>query len=145
MVQTKIGGAGDYSCTTNFCFWSIAAFLLPPSRRNGRCGQNGIEIICMQLEFSWRIAGYSFELPAEVFHVRISALVSDFGDTWGTMEQIFLGQPNPAVDDIFHAGDAEGLFVNGLQIARADSERIRHFRNRPIIARVILNGCAKSI
>ncbi|MNI75357.1 hypothetical protein D3C73_1314980 [compost metagenome] len=87
--------------------------------------------------------GQLFELPAEVFNVLISAPGSDFRNALGVVNQVFFGHTNPAVDNVIHAGNSKRFFVDVLKITWADPKRIRHFRNRPVIARVILNGGAQ--
>ena len=106
---------------------------------------NSIGLTCgLLVECSWWIAGYLFELPAEVLHILIAASRSDFGNALGAMNQILFRDSNPAVDDIIHAGNSEGFLVDALEVAGTDSQIIRHFGNCPVIAGIVLNGRAKS-
>ena len=65
-------------------------------------GAFAYEVSGMQLVFSRRAAGDLFKLAAEMLHMLVAALKSDFSDAVGALQQIFFCQLDPAVDDILH-------------------------------------------
>ena len=79
--------------------------------------------------FPVSLGGVTRKLPklsAEMLHICITAKRCDLGNFMRTKAKLFLGQPNPAMNDILHAGDTEGGFVYRLQIACADMQMLCH-------------------
>lgn len=88
-------------------------------------------------------AGQLAELAAEMLDIGVAAEGGDLGDFMLAEAQLLLGQPNPALDDILHAGDAEGGFVDGLEVAGADVQIPGHRGYSPRVARIAVQRLAQ--
>lgn len=75
--------------------------------------------------------------------IGVAAESSDLGDFVLAEAELLLGQPNPALNDILHAGDAEGGFVDGLEVAGADVQIPGHRGYGPRVTGITVQSLAQ--
>lgn len=66
-----------------------------------------------------------------MFYILVAGLVGDLSDAVVGKGQKILCLPDSAVNHIIHAGDAEFLLVEQMEVSRAHMEPVCHFRHVP--------------
>ena len=83
------------------------------------------------------------KLPAEMLHIPIAAELRGFGDRFLGVQELVAGQADPGPDAVVHAGEAEGLPVDGLQISFGKMEHFCHPGHAPGKLGAVIDGFAQ--
>ena len=82
-------------------------------------------------EFAGGLSYYFTKLATKVFHILVSALFGNFRYALIGKGQEISGFADAAADDVIHAGYAEFLLIEQLQVSHTDMKLSGHFRNVP--------------
>lgn len=81
----------------------------------------------------------ALKLPGKMFPIIISTLLADLGYSLRCPDKKKLRPVNPAENHLIHTGNAEKLFIKLLQGTSSQLHLLRHFFQRPLPFRILVN------